>query len=161
MDMMDKKRRNILSLLGWASVFSLFSAGTAFIFDLTKKKNQQQPLEFNAGSLTDYRLGSITLISHGAGCYLSRLEDGGILAFSKRCSHLGCSINYYIEQKQFVCPCHSSSFDLTGEVINSPASRPLPLFAVRIDNGSVFIDLGQPIKRSSYTKDQLVYPPKG
>ncbi len=35
---------------------------------------------------------------------------------SLKCSHLGCSIVWDEKVNEFICPCHSSKFDITGDV---------------------------------------------
>ena len=39
-----------------------------------------------------------------------------------------------------MCPCHASSFDITGDVLSPPAPRPLDIFPVRIENDIVKVD---------------------
>jgi ubiquinol-cytochrome c reductase iron-sulfur subunit len=66
----------------------------------------------------------------------ARWAPGGILAFSKVCTHAGCAIALYRKptftptqpRPALVCPCHYSTFDPAtgGEVISGPAGRPLP-----------------------------------
>ena len=68
---------------------------------------------------------------------------GGILAFSKICTHAGCAVALYrkptfpvVEPKPaLVCPCHYSTFDpyTGGEVIYGPAGRPLPQLPLTVD----------------------------
>jgi ubiquinol-cytochrome c reductase iron-sulfur subunit len=68
---------------------------------------------------------------------------GGILAFSKICTHAGCAIALYrnpkfppVEPKPaLVCPCHYSTFDpfTGGTVTYGPAGRPLPQLPLMID----------------------------
>jgi quinol---cytochrome c reductase iron-sulfur subunit len=68
---------------------------------------------------------------------------GGILAFSKICTHAGCAINLYrtplfpqaSPRSALVCPCHYSTFDPAtgGEVIYGPAGRPLPQLPLMVD----------------------------
>ena len=38
--------------------------------------------------------------------------DGGFLALSSRCTHLGCSVPWDEKARTFPCPCHASTFDL-------------------------------------------------
>jgi Rieske Fe-S protein len=61
------------------------------------------------------------------------------------------------EEGRFVCPCHASSFDIRGEVLSPPAPRPLDLFAVRIENNIVKVDIGSPIRRQSFSDNQVVW----
>lgn len=71
---------------------------------------------------------------------------GGILAFSKICTHAGCAVALYRKPKfaplepneALVCPCHYSTFDpfTGGTVIYGPAGRPLPQLPLTIDSKS-------------------------
>ena len=37
------------------------------------------------------------------------------------CPHNGCLLNYNQEKQKFVCPCHSSTFNLKGDCLSGPA----------------------------------------
>jgi ubiquinol-cytochrome c reductase iron-sulfur subunit len=68
---------------------------------------------------------------------------GGIIAYSKICTHAGCAVALYrkptfpvVERNEaLVCPCHYSTFDpfTGGTVIYGPAGRPLPQLPLMID----------------------------
>ena len=88
---------------------------------------------------------------------LVRSEDGGFLALSLICSHLGCSVLWDKTKNQFICPCHSSAFDKLGNVINSPAPRALDYYPVIIEAGKVKIDMSQKKKRKKFEKNQVTY----
>jgi cytochrome b6-f complex iron-sulfur subunit len=89
--------------------------------------------------------------------YMVRQKDGGFLALSLICSHLGCSVLWNGEKSQFICPCHSSAFDPLGNVISSPAPRALDYYPVTIEAGKVKIDISQKIKRKKFDKNQVTY----
>ncbi len=93
-----------------------------------------------AGPVERFAPGSVTAFPAG-GFYLARLEDGGFLALSRRCTHLGCTVPWVEEEGRFVCPCHASAFDLHGEVVNPPAPRALDRYEVRIENRIVKVNL--------------------
>jgi ubiquinol-cytochrome c reductase iron-sulfur subunit len=69
---------------------------------------------------------------------------GGILAFSKICTHAGCAVNLFRKPlyppvqpgPALVCPCHYSTFDVLrgGEVTFGPAGRPLPQLPLFVDD---------------------------
>lgn len=86
--------------------------------------------------------------------YLARLEDGGFLAMSRECTHLGCTVPWNSHQHAFMCPCHASAFDIKGNVLSPPAPRALDLHPVRIENGIVKVDTGTRIRRSTYEPGQ-------
>jgi len=74
----------------------------------------------------------------------SSWAPGGILAYSKICTHAGCAISLYRAplfqpdepKPALVCPCHYSTFDPArgAKVIFGPAGRPLPQLPLSIDS---------------------------
>jgi len=99
--------------------------------------------------------GSVTAFPEGR-FYLTRLADGGFLALHRECTHLGCTVPWVAAEDRFVCPCHASSFDITGDVLSPPAPRPLDIFPVRIENAIVKVDISKIIKRQSFVSSQVV-----
>jgi ubiquinol-cytochrome c reductase iron-sulfur subunit len=60
---------------------------------------------------------------------------GGLVAFSKLCTHAGCPVGLYQPSShQLFCPCHQSVFDvLEGAApTQGPATRPLPQLPVSL-----------------------------
>jgi cytochrome b6-f complex iron-sulfur subunit len=89
--------------------------------------------------------------------YLARLENGGFLAMSRECTHLGCTVPWNARRHAFVCPCHASSFDITGNVLSPPAPRALDLHPVRIENGIVKVDTSKKLRRKSFDAAQTTH----
>jgi cytochrome b6-f complex iron-sulfur subunit len=110
-----------------------------------------------AGQVEDFARESVTAFPAGR-FYLARLADGGFIAMDRKCPHLGCTVPWDDVKKRFVCPCHGSTFDIRGEVESPPAPRPLDLFAVRIENGLVKVDLGQRTERQAFGSGQVTFP---
>lgn len=52
-------------------------------------------------------------------------EQGQVHAVSAVCSHMGCLVGWNETDRTWDCPCHGSRFELSGEVIHGPATRPL------------------------------------
>jgi len=111
----------------------------------------------NAGLVDDFPTGSVTHITNGR-FYIARLPDGGFLAIYHRCTHLGCTVPWDQDAQKFICPCHSSRFDMQGSVENPPAPRPLDLFPVEIVDGAVTVATGTVLQRQSFETAQVVYP---
>ena len=87
--------------------------------------------------------------------YLSVFDDGGMLAISIKCTHLGCIVQ--ANDKGFDCPCHASTFDKHGEVLSPPATRALDIFSITFENGEILVDINNPIRRKGFDKSQLTY----
>lgn len=75
----------------------------------------------------------------GEQAVLLRLEDGEFAAYSALCTHMGCVVAYDRDENTLECPCHGSIFDPGNgaEVLNGPATEPLPEIAVEIRGGQV------------------------
>ena len=100
-----------------------------------------------AGPMERFEPGSVTAFPEGK-FYLARLADGGFLALSRKCTHLGCTVPWDEASGRFVCPCHASAFDMTGRVLSPPAPRALDRYPVRIENGIVIVDTGEYLEGS-------------
>ena len=110
-----------------------------------------------AGAASKFEPNSVTAFVRGR-FYLARLEDGGFLALSRKCTHLGCTVPWVEKEMKFACPCHASAFDITGSVINSPAPRPLDIYPIFIENNVVKVDTSKPLKRSDVRTEHVRYP---
>jgi cytochrome b6-f complex iron-sulfur subunit len=108
-----------------------------------------------AGTLGDFAPGSVTAFPNGR-FHLVCLPEGGFLALSATCTHLGCTVPWDEASQRFACPCHASLFDLHGEVLSPPAPRPLDLYPVRIENGIVKVDTRSPVRRRRFERSQVV-----
>lgn len=152
-------RRGFLSklwkVLGAVALFELVYVLFSFLL-----KRKREPLLtdqfFDAGAVSDFKNGSITPY-RSRKFYLLRNSDGGFLAISLACSHLGCAVNWEEKKRKFVCPCHASSFDEEGNVLSSPAPRALDYLPLQIQNGRIWVDTNQTIRRQRFNKKQLTY----
>jgi menaquinol-cytochrome c reductase iron-sulfur subunit len=75
-------------------------------------------------------VGSVWLIRQPAG------SSQGVLALSAECPHLGCAVNRDAAGKGFLCPCHTSAFDLEGLPRNQVPPRPMDQLEVQLSPGS-------------------------
>ncbi len=110
-----------------------------------------------AGHIDKFEPGTVTAFVRGK-FYLARLADGGFLALSRTCTHLGCTVPWSAKENKFICPCHSSEFDISGEVLSPPAPRALDIYQVTIENNVIKVNTGKRIKRSAFEVAQVVYP---
>lgn len=148
-------RRNFLGWVFGVALIGLFGqAGTALLQFL---KPRIEPGTFGgkvtAGQVDEFQPGTVSYVPKGR-FYISRLEDGGMLALWQRCTHLGCTVPWREDEHQFHCPCHSSLFNTKGEVIGGPAPQPLELFPIEIVDGQVVVDTSTPIAREQFDPSQ-------
>lgn len=68
-----------------------------------------------------------------------RKDGDQVVALSSICPHLGCAIGYDGASNQFKCPCHRSSFGLSGEKKSGPAKRGLDPLPVEVRDGRVHL----------------------
>ncbi len=84
---------------------------------------------------------------------------GGILCYSKICTHVGCPISLWEQQTHhLLCPCHQSTFDLgdSGVVVFGPAARSLPQLPITTDSEGYLIARGPftvPVGPSYFERD--------
>lgn len=66
-------------------------------------------------------------------------------AIGDRCTHQDVSLSegeVLVDSREIECPKHGSCFSLeTGDVDVLPATRPTPVFTVRIDDGDVYVEV--------------------
>jgi cytochrome b6-f complex iron-sulfur subunit len=142
--------------LGILAAFEIAAMVVSYLFS-GKNRNFTTPKQLlEAGPVDSFGKGTATAFMGGR-FYLARQQDGGFIALSLRCTHLGCSISWEENKKRFICPCHSSAFDISGEVLNPPAARALDYYPVLIENGVVKVDIGTLKERKTFRKDQLIY----
>ena len=153
-------RRNFFSL-AWkglgilASLEVLGMIGAYFYSGKSRGSGAPKQL-MEAGPVDLFAPGSVSAFMGGR-FYLARQQDGGFIALSLRCTHLGCAVSWEPDRQRFICPCHSSAFDISGEVLNPPAARALNYYPVMIENGIVKVDIGTLLERNTFKKDQLTY----
>nr|WP_044201118.1 ubiquinol-cytochrome c reductase iron-sulfur subunit [Oscillochloris trichoides] len=109
-----------------------------------------------AGLAASFPPASVTEFPDGR-FFLARTSDGGFLAVSRRCTHLGCAVSWEASQNQFACPCHGSHFDLQGDVQNPPAPRPLDTYPISVRDGVLVVDTAKAIPRDQIAPEQLLY----
>lgn len=161
-DQPEKSRRSFLTIL-WVGlgIVALVEFAGLVVTYLRGGKRQQKVDQVDtiveAGPVDQFAPNSVTAFVRDR-FYLCRLEDGGFLAVSRKCTHLGCTVPWRDKEKKFACPCHASAFDIRGEVINPPAPRALDVYPIAIENNVVKVKTNQSVKRSAFRAEQVVYP---
>ena len=81
-------------------------------------------------------LGSNVIDSKGILLY--RQSDTNVLAFSRNCTHNGCTIGSF-QNGTSACPCHGSQFNTSGSAVIGPAVNPLTQYSAAIADNIVTI----------------------
>jgi cytochrome b6-f complex iron-sulfur subunit len=92
-----------------------------------------------ASALTD--VGGAVLVQSVAGVFLlSRTSASAFTAIEAVCTHEGCTITG-ADGDIYVCPCHGSRYNRSGQVVNGPATASLRKYATTFADGVVTIAL--------------------
>ena len=66
-------------------------------------------------------------------------RGSGFIALSRLCTHLGCLVGYDKFNNKLICPCHAGEFDLEGNVLSGPATKPLLRYPLKITSDQITI----------------------
>jgi Rieske Fe-S protein len=70
---------------------------------------------------------------------LLRAADGQYLAYSRKCAHLGCSVEYDNTAHCLTCPCHRGVYDSrNGYVMYGPPPKPLDQIVLQMRGGEIW-----------------------
>ena len=146
-DEKEVSRRSFLSLIGWGSFFAAIGIsliGTvrflfpSVLFEQPSIFTIGFPDDFKINGNSDYQVYETWKAEHSV--WIVR-ENSRIYALHSKCTHLGCTPNWFAEDRVFKCPCHGSQFYSNGVNFAGPASRPLDRFKIFFgDDGRVLID---------------------
>ena len=90
-------------------------------------------------TFTRTRADGWKIISEKATAWVVKHSDNQVVAFAPQCTHLGCAYHWDESNHDFLCPCHTSTFSIDGNVLSGPAPRPLDRYAVKIDGSKLEI----------------------
>ena len=93
--------------------------------------------------MEDLAEGTMSAVDlNGAHLLLSKI-GGEVSAVSGTCTHEEADLGLgFILEDRVVCPLHLSQFDLrTGQVMNPPAEKSLQRFNVKIQDGTIFVEV--------------------
>lgn len=128
----DIGRRRFLSqaVMGFGLLFGLGLLGLRFVQFLVpsqKPKRQEPVLLGPEGSIPMNEAVPMELSGHKL---LVLRTEAGVVAFSRRCTDLGCLVSWDKGREQFLCPCHQGVYDKAGLNIAGPPPRPLDRFDI-------------------------------
>src|SRR5947209_4782671 len=98
-------RRGFLGVLWGASLAGLFvqAGGALYQFFQPRVTAGSFGSKVTAGKANEFKPGKVSYVRQGH-FFISRLDDGGLLALWQRCTHLGCTVPWVQSEGQFHCP---------------------------------------------------------
>ena len=64
--------------------------------------------------------------------FIERRTDGTVTAYSAKCPHQGCLVDWRAAQADYFCVCHSSTWSRDGQLAAGPAKRGLDPLEARV-----------------------------
>ena len=81
---------------------------------------------------------------------LVRFSDGEYRAYSRSCTHAGCSVDFDASSRCLKCPCHRGTFDARmGQVMYGPPRRPLDEIVLEMRAGGQLWAVGKSYGRNT------------
>jgi Rieske Fe-S protein len=128
----DIGRRRFLSqaVMGFGMLFGLGLLGLRFVQFLVPSQRSKEYEAVFLGEEKSIPANEAMAMELSGQKLLVLRTDEGVVAFSRRCTDLGCLVSWDKRREQFVCPCHQGIYDKTGLNIAGPPPRPLDRFEI-------------------------------
>ncbi|MCL4530394.1 MAG: Rieske (2Fe-2S) protein [Chloroflexi bacterium] len=106
------------------------------LFPSGNTSQETKPVSF---SLNDLPVGGTKAIVYGGLPVMVLRTPEGLRAFSLICTHLGCTVQWQADKKEFYCPCHDGRYDEFGDVLAGPPPLSLEQIPVQVNGGTVTV----------------------
>ncbi|MDX5479387.1 MAG: Rieske (2Fe-2S) protein [Cyclobacteriaceae bacterium] len=149
---LPKGRRAFLQKMGAMAVMSSF--GMSFFASCSRDEDMVPDQDQNQGNGINVSSGQVAIdlerqnqLRNAGGWILVveakmlvvNVDGNSFSALTSVCTHTGCDRNWSLNQNQFICSCHGSRFDLQGNVVNGPATRPLSSFNTKLEDNVLIV----------------------
>jgi menaquinol-cytochrome c reductase iron-sulfur subunit len=71
--------------------------------------------------------------------YVTKDSQGQLRVLTSICPHLGCTVPWNKEKKEFVCPCHGGTFAPDGSRVSGPSLRGMDTLETSTENGQLLV----------------------
>lgn len=143
-------RREFLMWVGVGGVASSLPIAIAACTPQEKKSESsvvaKRPDGFQSiGTVAELNQKGQILNKESAGVPVLVVKTGtdakSVSAVNATCSHKGCTVDWKLDQKTFVCPCHQAKYSPDGKVLKGPAEKNLPRYETKIEGDAVLVKL--------------------
>jgi len=87
---------------------------------------------------------------------LLRFSDSEYRAYSRRCSHAGCSVEFDERSRCLMCPCHRGAYDARrGQVMFGPPRRSLDEIVLEVRAGGNLWAVGKSLENTEIITQNL------
>lgn len=69
--------------------------------------------------------------------YVTKDSQGKLCVLTSVCPHLGCTVPWNKERRQFVCPCHGATFTPDGTRVSGPSQRGMDTLESAVQDGQL------------------------
>ena len=135
-------RRSFLDMLLGASLIAWLGAVIYPVvrFLMPPKQPTIDVNSLSVGPLEEFSLNSSKILRFGRNPVLViRDKVGDMKAFSARCTHLDCNVQYKNDTEQIWCACHNGFYDMEGRNVSGPPPRPLQRYVVSVIDEKIVI----------------------
>ncbi len=135
----------------WSLIATALSIPAA-IYLLIPPKLRKMPKWVEAGTVSNLEAGvPVEMVfrqnrvdgwkvqSERTTAWVVKLPDAQVVAYGPQCTHLGCAYHWDESRHYFLCPCHTSIFNIDGAVASGPALRPLDRYETKVENGQLLL----------------------
>ena len=111
----------VVALIVFTAVVGMLLGTVRFLFPNVLS---EPPSKVKVGDPRNFEEGKVTDNFKDRNMWVVRYQ-GKIYALSTTCTHLGCTVPWRDDEKQFHCPCHNGFFDVaTGRPTAGPPPPP-------------------------------------
>ena len=71
--------------------------------------------------------------------YITKGQQGKLCVLTSICPHLGCTVPWNKEKKQFICPCHGGTFAADGSRVSGPSQRGMDTLESSVQDGQLLV----------------------
>jgi cytochrome b6-f complex iron-sulfur subunit len=139
----SRRQFNLALLIGWGLLAATGATFGAMFQTFFGPKVLKEPKKLiRVGRMPEFSNPGVDERYKPQGIWLVNLSpnENKLIALNTTCTHLGCIPNWLMGDQKFKCPCHGSGYYITGVNFEGPTPRPLERYAVKIEDGWVFVD---------------------
>jgi menaquinol-cytochrome c reductase iron-sulfur subunit len=71
--------------------------------------------------------------------YITKDQQDQLSVLTSICPHLGCTVPWNKEKKQFICPCHGGTFSADGSRVSGPSQRGMDTLETSVQDGQLLV----------------------